>query len=394
MPCEFDDYIERRCTESAKWRTYGDDVLPLWVADMDFRSPQPVIDALRERLDHGVFGYPTVPAEFPEVIVERLDRRYGWRVSEEDIVFIPGCITGFNMACHAIGSRGDGVLMQPPVYGPFLSAPANANRRRVEAELTRGRDGRYTVDTDLFERSLGGRTRLFVLCNPHNPVGRVFSREELTAMAEACLRHDVVICSDEIHCELLFSGQRHIPIASLAPEIAARTITLMSPSKTFNIAGLKCAVAIVQNPELRKQFQAARQGLVPGINVMGYVAALAAYRDGQPWLDALLPYLEENRDEAARFVGAELPGVQMATPEGTYLAWLDCRQAELGENPGSFFLREARVALNDGLDFGPAGEGFVRLNFGCCRSLLQEALRRMAEALAHRRSGPRRQDPA
>jgi cystathionine beta-lyase len=381
MDCNFDRFIDRRGTECAKWRRYGDEVLPLWVADMDFASPEPVIRALRERVEHGIFGYPTEPPELRGVIIERLNRRYGWQVSPESLVFVPGVVTGFNLACQALGNPGEGILFQTPVYGPIIRAARYAQMSCDEMVLTLESDGRYTVDLDRMEAAITPQTRIFLLCNPHNPVGRVFTREELAGMAEICARHDLIICSDEIHCELLFRGSRHTPIATLSPEIESRTITLMAPSKTFNIAGLHCSVAIIPDESLRRRFESGRRGLIGGVTIMGYIAALAAYRDGQPWLDALLCYLEGNRDLTMDYVNNLLPGVRMACPEGTYLAWLDCRDAGIPGNPHEFFLREARVALNDGPDFGRPGEGFVRLNFGCCRDMLTEALERMRSAL-------------
>jgi cystathionine beta-lyase len=378
---DFDTVIDRRRTDSEKWRRYGDGVLPLWVADMDFRSPEPVIQALQERVAHGVFGYGAEPGELRAVIVERLSRLYGWQVSEADIVFAPGVVTGFNLACRAVASPGEGVLMQTPVYPPILAAPLNAGLQRQAMELTRQADGRYTIDFEAFERTVTADTRLFILCNPHNPVGRAFSRDELMQMAQLCLRHKVVICSDEIHCDLLLPGTQHIPIAALDPEVAAQTITLMAPSKTFNIAGLQCAFAVIQNPDLRRRFVAARGGLAPGVNLMGFVAGLAAYRDGQTWLDDLLDYLAGNLDYLMASVGTNLPGIHLARPEATTLAWLDCRHVRLPDNPHRFFLQQARVAVNAGAAFGPGGEGFVRLNFGCPRALLAEALERMSTAL-------------
>ncbi len=382
MVYNFDQRIDRRSSESIKWRAYGPDVLPMWVADMDFASPEPVIRALRERVEHGVFGYPEAPAGLREAIVDRLQRLYDWRVSPEALLFLPGVVTGFNLACHAIGSPGDGVLVQTPVYFPILYAPGNAGLSRDEMELTRQSGGCYEVDFDRFEQTITERTRLFILCNPHNPVGRVFGRAELERMAEVCLRHNVVICSDEIHCDLLLDGHRHVPMASLSPEIANQTITLIAPSKTFNIAGLECSVAIAQNPELLKKLKTSGKGLVGGVNVLGYTAALAAFRDGQAWLDELLRYLEANSDFLFQYVGKHLAGVTVCKPEGTYLAWLDCRQAGIPGNPHEFFLKQARVAVNDGAAFGRGGEGFVRLNFGCPRSMLTEALDRMKDALA------------
>jgi cystathionine beta-lyase len=354
----------------------------MWVADMDFRSPEPVIDALHERVEHGVFGYGAAPHQLREVIVDRLQRLYGWQVSPQDLIFLPGVVTGFNLVCHAVASPGEGVLIQTPVYYPILDAPGAAGLTNDEMELTRRSNGSYEIDFDVFQETITNRTRVFILCNPHNPVGRVFRRDELERMAEICLRHRIVICSDEIHGDILFDDIQHLPIASLAPEIAQQAVTLMAPSKTFNIAGLKCSVAIVQNPTLREKLETTRAGLVSGVNILGYAAALAAYRDGQPWLDRVLPYLQANRDLVLRYVETELPGVTMTTPEGTYLAWLSCHEASIPGNPHQFFLEQARVAMNDGAVFGRGGEGFVRLNFGCPRATLVEALDRMKAALA------------
>ena len=390
MECDLDVCIDRRCTDSAKWGYYDPDVLPLWVADMDFRSPEPVIRALHERVEHGIFGYAMAPAELTETIQARLETLYGWRVAAEDIVYLPGVVVGFNMASRIAGEPGDGVLVQPPVYYPFFRAPDNTGRVLQMAEVgrtvRRGVD-RYEVDLDAFEAAVDGRTRtaMFLLCNPHNPIGRVYERDELLAMAEVCARHDLLICSDEIHCDLIFGGHRHIPIASLDPEIARRTITLMAPSKTYNIAGLHCSFAVVQDPELRQRYCQAGAGLTHGANLLGYTAALAAYREGGEWLKQVLAYMEANRDYVHAYVTQHLPGVEMVVPEGTYLAWLDCRGASLEVEPSAFFMQEARVALNAGANFGPGGEGFVRLNFGCPREILVEALERMRRALESRR---------
>jgi cystathionine beta-lyase len=378
---DFDQRIDRRRFESIKWHRYDQDVLPMWVADMDFRSPEPIINALRERVEHGVFGYGVAPPQLREVIVDRLQRRYRWRVSPEDLIFLPGVVTGFNLVCHAVAAPGQGVLIQTPIYYPILHAPADAGLTNDEMQLTRRPDGRYEIDFDLFQETITDRTRVFILCNPHNPVGRVFRRQELERMAEICLHHDIIICSDEIHGDLVFDDNHHLPVASLAPEIAAQTVTLMAPSKTYNIAGLKCSVAIVQNPALREKLKTTGRGLVSCVNVLGYAAALAAYRDAQPWLDGVLRYLQANRDFLLRYVETELPGVTMAGPEGTYLAWLSCHEAGIPDNPHRFFLERARVAMNDGATFGPGGEGFVRLNFGCPRPMLIEALSRMKAAL-------------
>lgn len=381
-----DCIIDRRQSDSRKWRQYGEDVLPLWIADMDFPAPEPVLRALHERVDHGIFGYGLEPPELRPLLVERLERLYGWSVSPEALVFIPGVMSGFNLAARTVASPGDGMLVQTPIYYPILRIPTNANLVLEGMELTRRADGRYEIDFDLMAATFTARTRLFLLCNPHNPVGRVFRREELERMAELCLQHQVWICSDEIHCDLVFPGHQHIPIASLAPEIADRTITLMAPSKTYNLAGLHCAFAIIPNAELRRRFQAVRADLVPGVDVLGFTAALAAYRDGGPWLTEVLRYLEANRDFLWTRGQEYLPGVTLTCPEGTYLAWLDCRALADGPawNPHRFFLERAKVALNDGAVFGQGGEGFVRLNFACPRATLQAALERMRQAIVAR----------
>src|SRR5262245_7757835 len=322
---------------------------------------------------------------FYAVFPDRLQKRYGWRVPAEAIQVLPAVIPCFNLAARAFTASGDGLLIQTPMYPPIRRVPENVVLASDEMELTRQPDGRYTIDFDRFEAAIGSRTRMFLLCNPHNPVGRVFTRSELSRMAEICLERGLLICADEIHCELVYSGQQHVPIASLDPEIAARTITLMAPSKTFNMPGLKTSVAIIPNADIREKFVATQLDLVRAVNILGYVAALAAYRDVQPWLDDLLRYLEANRDFVAEYVRSKLPGVSTMRPEGTYLAWLDCRDARLPDNdPCTFFLEKARVALNDGKAFGRGGEGFVRLNFACPRTTLTHALDRIREALERR----------
>jgi cysteine-S-conjugate beta-lyase len=383
MPIDFDRIADRRTSDSNKWRKYPGDVLPLWVADMDFASPPAVVQALRARVEHGFFGYLMEKPELHEVVAERLAKRYGWTVSPDAVMPLPGVIAGFNLALRALTSSGDGLLVQTPVYPPILRAAGNHGLTRDEHALTRRADGRYGVDLDSFSRAMTAQTRAFLLCNPHNPVGRVFERAELEGMAAVCARRDAWIIADEIHCDLLLDGRRHVPIATLSPEIEARTVTYMAPSKTFNLPGLKCAVAIVPNATVRDRLTAAVADLVPKINVLGHTAAVASYREGDAWLEALLGYLEGNRDLLAKEVARRLPGVTLAAPEATYLAWLDCRGARIpGDDPFTFFLERGKVALNDGRLFGPGGEGFVRLNFGCPRALLTEALDRMARALA------------
>ncbi len=377
----FDDLPNRRATESAKWNYYDEDVLPMWVADMDFRSPEPVIAALKARVDHGVFGYPLPPEHLKESIIAWLARRHDWEVTPDDLVLVPGVVTGFNLAAHAVTQPGDGVLVQTPTYGPFFGVHKNVNLEQHEMELTRRNDGQYQVDLDAFKAAITSRTRIFMLCNPQNPTGRVFRQDELETMAEICLENQIIICSDEIHSDLIFPGYRHIPIASIAPEIAEQTITLIAPSKTFNIAGLEASVAVITNPGIRKQYEDSRKGLAGWVNLLGMVAMQAAYAEGEAWLEALLVYLEANRNLLFDFVANELPGVNMARPEGTYLAWLDCQETGIKGKLDDFFLKEAGVGMNAGTWFGKGGKHFIRLNFGCPRSMLEEGLTRIKIAL-------------
>ena len=385
---DFDQIIYRRESDSLKWHHYDEDVLPMWVADMDFISPEPVVRALRERVEHGVFGYPDdgmgMPKNTPalhQTILERMSNLYHWVIKPEDIVFLPGVVTGFNLACHALANPDQAVLIQTPVYPPILSAAMQTGILKQEMELTWNTDGTYTVDWDLFDKSISPQTRLFILCNPHNPVGKVFKSDELLHIAQTCLRHHVAICSDEIHCDLIYRGHQHVPIASLDPEIAQNTITLIAPSKTYNIPGLQCSIAIIQNRELRKRYLRARKGLVPWVNLMGLLAAQAAYQQGQEWLQQVLLYLEGNRDYLYKSIHEQVVGIDMGLPEATYLGWLDCRKANIPGNPSRFFLEKGRIAFNDGVDFGKGGEGFIRMNFGCPRINLINGLKRMEAAM-------------
>jgi cystathionine beta-lyase len=376
-----DNCPDRRDGESAKWNYYPRDVLPMWVADMDVRSPQAVMDALQRRVSNGVFGYPLPSAELANVVVQRMEARYHWKIDPMDIILVPGVVSGFNLVAQAFTPPGSSLVVQTPVYPPFLAAAANANARRITVDLVEQEDGRYVIDFEAFERGIEPDTRTFIMSNPHNPVGRVFTREELEKLGEICLRHGVIIISDEIHSDLIYRGAQHTPIASLSAELAANSVTLIAPSKTFNVAGLDCSVLICTDPKKRNQIELAGRGLPGHVNIMGQVAALAAYTGGQAWLDEMLLELEENRDLLYEFVREHLPGIRMAKPEGTYLAWLDCRGLHLPTDPYHFFLEQAKVALNDGLEFGKAGEGFLRLNFGCSQRMLMEALTRMESAL-------------
>ncbi len=375
---DFDTVIERRNTDSVKWDRYRDrDILPLWVADMDFASPPAIIQALQERVAHGVFGYGNAPRGLLDAILAYVADHNGWGLHPEWIVWLPGLVTGLNLACRATGSPGDVVLTLTPVYPPFLSAPNLAGRKLATAPLRLARD-RYTIDWDGLEESVTADTSLFLLCNPHNPVGRVYETEELERLARFCERHDLTICADEIHAGLVLDkSRRHRSIGSLGPELAQRTITLMAPSKAFNMPGLGFSFAVIPDPALRARFRGHMKGIVPDINVLGFAAALAAYREGEPWRRALIDYLRRNAETLVAAVRA-MPGLGVASVEATYLAWIDARGLGV-ENPQRFF-EGAGVGLSDGADFG--APGFVRLNFGCRRALLEEALGRMHQALS------------
>jgi cystathionine beta-lyase len=369
--------VDRRDTASMKWDKYrGKDVIPLWVADMDFCSPPAVIEALHQRIAHGVFGYSLPPESLNTTVVKMLESDYGWAIEPQWLVWLPGLVTGLNVACRAVGQDNDSVMTAVPVYPPFLTAPANSRRHLVKVPL-QGEDYGWTFDFDRLEKAITADTRLFLLCNPHNPVGRIFTHEELNKLAMICEKHDIIICSDEIHCGLLLDEDKtHLPTATLGQEVAQRTITLMSPSKTFNLPGLGCAFAVISNEKLRRQFIKAASGIVPLVNALGFVAAEAVYRDCAGWHTELLKYLRGNRDTVAHAVG-EMPLLSMTPPEATYLAWIDIRSADLPD--AVRFFEDAGVGLQDGVEFD--GPGFMRLNFGCQRALLEEALDRMKSAI-------------
>ncbi len=372
---------DRRNSDSIKWRFYGDDVLPLWVADMDFTSPSEVIQALHERVTHGVFGYAAESRTLAELVVERMQRLYGWKINLDDILLLPGVISGFNLICQAVTQPGESILIQPPIYPPFFEAAKNAGTREIQCGLIRQNDGGYEVDFAAFINAIQPDTKCFLFCTPHNPVGKVYNRQELLTIAEICLAQHVIICSDEIHSDLVYSGHQHIPIASLDKEIGKHAVTLIAPSKTFNIAGLDCSILICENKELMERIKAAKHGILGGVNVLGVTAAVAAYRHGQPWLDAILKTLEENRDFLCKNIKETMPKIKVNPPQATYLAWLDCRTTGIEGDPYEYFLKNAKVALSCGSIFGKEGEGFVRMNFGCDQSILEEALKRMRQSM-------------
>ena len=370
---DFDTPVERRGTASLKWEKYRSrDIIPMWVADMDFRSPPEVLKAIVNRTAHGVFGYTLPPRKLNSLIVSMLEKTYDWIVDPECLVWLPSLVTGLNVACRAVGRDGDDVMTAVPIYPPFLTAPGFSRRNLVKVPLKED-DGRWQFDFDRLEKMITGKTRMFILCNPHNPVGRVFKRSELAELAAICNKYDIVICSDEIHCGLILDkGKVHVPTATLAPEIADRTITLMAPSKTFNTPGLGCAFAVISNRKLRKQFKNAMAGIVSMPNALGYAATMAAFSACADWHDALLKYLRANLETVSDAI-QQMPSLSISPVEATYLAWIDMRDSGL-KNPVKFF-EEAGVGLQDGIEFD--GPGFARLNFGCPRKLLRKALDRM-----------------
>lgn len=374
MPFDFDNAPDRRGSDSLKWGKYnGRDVIPMWVADMDFPAPPAVLTALRARADHAVFGYGA-PPEFAPVIAAALWRDYGWAVEEDWIVPLPGLVCGLNVAARAIGEPGDAIVTALPVYPHLFTSAVNQGRTDIRIPLDPARN--WTWDLEALRAATTPRTRGLMLCHPHNPIGRVWTPEELAGIAGHAERHDLVVVSDEIHCDLILEpGLRHRPFALTSPQAAQRSITLMAPSKTYNIPGLGAAFAVIPSDSLRRRFQRAMAGIVPHVNVLGYAATVAAYRDGVEWRSALRDYLRGNREAVMALDG--VGGLKVHRPEATYLAWIDCRSLGVAD-PVRFF-EDAGVGLSDGRDFG--AEGFVRLNFGCAREVLEEGLARIRRAV-------------
>lgn len=392
MHFDFDHIIDRRHSNSIKWTAYAEDVLPMWVADMDFASPEPVRKALRGAVEHGVYGYEFATSALQKAVATRLKDLYDWEVEEKSIVPVTGLVSGFYAAASAVCQPGDGYLIQPPVYMPFNDIQKHLGVIRQEAPLIRHTNGSrlyYEIDWQGFEKAFnsgGSKTKMFLLCNPHNPTGQVYRREELLKMAEYCLNNDTVLVSDEIHSELMLGNSRHTPLGTLSADIASHSITLLAPSKTFNIAGLFCGFAVIPDAELRQRYSHAVERMTLHVSSLAQVAALAAFSgECDHWLNELRSYLTSNRDFLVGFVEKNLPDVQVTVPQATYLAWLDCndlvKNGKINGSPFDFFLKQAKVAFNDGATFGTGGTNFVRLNFGCPRELLNDGLERMKKSL-------------
>jgi len=354
----------------------------MWIADMDFESPQPVIDAIVERARHGVYGYVTRPESYYAPLIDWLSRRQRWAVKPEWITHCPGVVVGLSLAVQTFTRPGDKVIIQPPVYPPFFTVPKNIGRQLVFNPLKIER-GHYRMDLENLERQIDPRTKLLILCSPHNPVGRVWSRDELSALGEMCVRKNVLILSDEIHSDLILPGHSHTPLATLSEEIAQNTLTFVAPSKTFNLAGLFTSAVIIPNARRRAEFNTALENnVLNSLTVFGTVAFQAAYLHGEEWLTQLLDYLQGTVDFALEFFAERIPRIKVLRPEGTYLLWLDCRDLGLDQTAlKALMLKQAKVALNDGLLFGANGAGFMRMNIGCPCAMAEEGLARIERAV-------------
>lgn len=385
MSFDFETCPERRQTDSQKWQKYdGKDILPMWVADMDFKSSPAIIAALQERVAHGVFGYARPVKSTVDTVVAAMEQRYGWRIDPAWLVWLPGLVVGLNLTAQAFAQPGEEILTLTPVYPPFMTAPKNSARVSVQVPFQlNSTERRWEIDWDALERTVTPRTKLFYLCNPHNPLARVWRREELVRLGEFCVRHNLLLCSDEIHCDLILDDLPHIPTALLGEEIARRTITLMAPSKTYNVPGLGTSFAIIPDVKLRAQFIRAAAGVMAEVTNLGFTACEAAYRDSEAWRQGLLKTLRGNRDLLLDFVARELPGITIEAPvEATYLVWLNVSALNLADPVAHF--EQYGVGLSDGAYFASPRGRHVRINIGCPRTTLVEALARMKRALAAR----------
>lgn len=382
--------MERRGTNCEKWdyleEEFGkSDLLALWVADMDFPAPPEVLKALHNKIDEGALGYPITPDSLLEAVIGWQKKRHGWEIGKESVTWAPGVVAGLAFSLMAFTKPGDGVIIQTPVYPPFYAIINDAGRRIVKNPLKR-ENGRFVMDLEGLEKLITPTCRTLILCSPHNPVARVWTRKELDALAEIAKRKDILVISDEIHQDLVFSDAKHICIASLSDEMSSRTVTFVAPSKTFNIAGMKASVALIPDEKLRFLYQSVLDRFHLGsLSILGLTATETAYAECAEWLDELMAYLEENREMTEKFVKERMPKARMDHPEGTYIFWIDFRGYGFNsETLMDFLVNEAKVALNNGSNFGTEGEGFARINIGTNRAQLKEALERIAVALQSR----------
>ena len=395
MKYDFDTVCDRKNTDCAKWGAlkaiFGrDDVIPMWVADMDFPTAPPIVEALQRRAGHPFYSYTMTPPSLTEAVVDRVKRKFNWKIEPEWVVYTPGVVPALHIAVRALTRPGDEIVLQEPIYYPFFGAVTGSGCQIAHNNLKLTR-GRYNMDfTDLESkfRSAAGmraahsRVKAIILCNPQNPIGRVWTREEVKQMGEIVIGHGAVVISDEIHCELLYKGFSHTPFASISEEFAQNSIVCMAPSKTFNLPGLQASSIIIPNKKLRESFSDASAGIIHGLNIFGLTAMEAAYRYGDEWLEQLLDYLQGNLEITMTYFKERIPKIKIIEPQGTYLLWLDCRALGLDDLALQKFMREqARVGFDDGFVFGVGGSGFERMNIACPRSLLREALGRIEVAV-------------
>lgn len=383
----FDKHINRINTSSVKWdetvRVFGrGDVLPMWVADMDFHAPSEVTQAITEKAEHGIFGYTSISSSVHDAVKSWFQSRHGWSLSHEWFTYISGVVPALSATIQAFSNPGDKVIVFSPVYYPFYDMITH-NERKVLTSPMNYKDGRYHMDLEHFEAQLDGTVKMLLLCNPHNPGGTVWTKEELGQLGEICAKHNLIIVADEIHADLVFKGHTYTPLASISEDIALQTVTCIAPTKTFNIAGLQAAIMVTQNQTMREKIELflKKQGHFT-LNIFGIVAMEAAYKHGSIWLEEVMDYIEENMDLAVSFIQKELPDVTAVKPEGTYLLWIDCRKLGFGdEELTRRLLHKGKLALDSGKKFGIEGDGFIRMNVACTRSTLQEGLERLKKAL-------------
>ncbi|WZL72256.1 pyridoxal phosphate-dependent aminotransferase [Clostridiaceae bacterium 35-E11] len=389
MKYELNDVIARKNTDCLKWdgleERFGltdEDLLPMWVADMDFRAPERVIDAIIKRAEHGIFGYAGGYDGYYDAVMHWMKHRHHWEIQKNWITFSPGIVTALNILVRALTHPGDKVIIQPPVYPPFCKAVLNNGCHVVNNPLKF--DGtKYVMDFEDLEKKFDPRVKLMILCSPHNPVGRVWTKEELTRLGKLCRKHQVIVISDEIHADLVLKGHCHIPFASISEEFAQNAVICTAPSKTFNIAGLQMSNIIIPNEKIRRQFLIARENIgISKPNVLGIAALEAAYRHGEDWLKELLAYLEENFIFLKKYIEEKIPQIKVIPLESTYLVWLDCRKLTLTKEALEELIhKKAKLVLNQGHTYGNEGKGFVRLNIACPRAVLEEGLQRLEKAV-------------
>jgi len=387
MKYNFDEIIDRKNTSCVKWdfaEQYFEakDILPMWVADMDFKTPDFIVDAIKKRAAHEIYGYTVRPESYYSSMINWIDKKHQWKIEKDWIIFSPGIVPAVNMAVMAYTNPGDKIIVQPPVYFPFFSAVKDNGRQLVYNQLQL-ENGRYNMDFQDLEKKIDNRTKMIIISNPHNPGGSAWTKDELTKLGEICIKHHIILISDEIHSDLVIPPFKHTAAANISEEIANVTISMMAPSKTFNLAGMASSSVIISNPKLRNDFQVFLDRVHVGMgNLFGMVASEAAYTHGKEWLDQMLHYVKGNLDYVEKYIKEKMPQIKMMRPEATYMIWLDFRSLGLSnENLKAFVLQKAKLGLNDGPVFGPGGEGFQRMNLACPTSIVEEGMLRLKRAI-------------